>query len=78
MKTNLVKIVRTGNGLKERTHVKTFVSHEEACAFQCKQFDNDWRLAPADLANVKAGVYAFAGGKWHNVKSLDPSVLAHI
>lgn len=27
---------------------------------------------------TKPGTYAWAGGAWHNVKSLDPSVLAHI
>ncbi len=27
---------------------------------------------------TKAGTYAFAGGKWHNVKTLDACILAHI
>lgn len=34
-----------------------------------------WRESSKGL---KAGTYAFAGGQWHNVKSLDASVLAHI
>ena len=27
---------------------------------------------------LKPGTYAYAGGQWHNVRSLDPSILAHI
>ena len=27
---------------------------------------------------LKPGVYAYAGQAWHNVKNLDPSILAHI
>jgi len=35
----------------------------------------DWQISTKGL---KAGTYAYAGGCWHNVKSLDPSALAHI
>ena len=31
-----------------------------------------------DETKLKPGKYAWAGGQWHNIKSLDPSVLAHI
>lgn len=34
-----------------------------------------WRESSKGL---KAGTYAFAGGKWHNVKRLDACMLAHI
>lgn len=78
MKTNLVKTVRTGNGFKERLHVKSFASSELAHGFLNKQYDNNWQIAPAIHADKKAGIYAIAGGVWHNVKSLDPSLLAHI
>lgn len=35
----------------------------------------NWRVSNKGL---KSGTYAYAGGKWHNVKSLDASALAHI
>lgn len=35
----------------------------------------NWRESDKGL---KPGTYAFAGGRWHNVRSLDPCVLAHI
>ncbi len=34
-----------------------------------------WRESSKGL---KAGIYVFAGGQWHNVKHLDPLLLAHI
>lgn len=34
-----------------------------------------WQISNKGLP---AGTYAYAGGKWHNVKSLDSIVLAHI
>ncbi len=34
-----------------------------------------WRISDK---NLKPGTYAFAGGRWHNVKTLDPCALAHI
>lgn len=40
----------------------------------------DWRPTTErpEFASFKPGTYAYAGGAWHNVKSLDPSILAHI
>lgn len=78
MKTNLIRTVRTGNGFKERLHVKSFATSDAAHGFQNKQYDNEWRTAGPEHADKKAGIYAFAGGRWHNVKSLDATVLAHI
>lgn len=71
------KFVRTGNGFKERLHVKAFKTRNDLGAFLCKQEDNTWREGN-ERYPTKTGIYAFAGGQWHNVKSLDPSVLAHI
>jgi hypothetical protein len=34
-----------------------------------------WRESTKGLA---AGTYAYAGGKWHNVKKLDALTLAHV
>jgi len=69
------KTVRTGNGFKERLHIKSFKTSEAMHKFLNKQTDNTWRESKHDF---KSGIYAFAGGQYHNVKSLDPSVLAHI
>lgn len=80
MKTNVVKTVgqiRPGTW-KERLHVKSFATSDDAHGFLNKQCDNSWRIAGPEHADKKAGVYAFAGGRWHNVRSLDPSVLAHV
>jgi hypothetical protein len=61
---------------KERLTIKQFQCAQDMHAFLNKG-DNSlrWRETSKDL---KAGTYAFAGGKWHNVKSLDASMLAHI
>ena len=69
------KTVRTGNGFKERLHIKAFKSSDAMHKFLNKQTDNRWRESNHDF---KSGVYAFAGGQYHNVKSLDSSILAHI
>lgn len=60
---------------KERLIIKEFKTREDGHGFLNKQDNNDWREYEGEL---KAGKYAFAGGKWHNVKKLDPSILAHI
>ena len=73
MKYSLSKI--TGSIFKQRKTVKNFKSAQEMHEFLNKQDNNDWRESKEDL---KAGTYAFAGGSWQNVKSLDASVLAHI
>jgi acyl-CoA reductase-like NAD-dependent aldehyde dehydrogenase len=79
MDTNIQRYVRTGNGFKERLHVKRFKSLNDACEFLNKQDSNAWSISTKDeIKTLKTGIYAFAGGAWHNVKSLDASVLAHI
>ena len=61
-----------GTMCKERMIIK---SVPDVHAFLNKQYDNLWKVYEGPL---KAGTYAFAGGSWHNVKSLDSTVLAHI
>ena len=80
-----IKFVKTGNGLKERLHVKVFKTANDLGDFLCKQTDNTWRECKPDSMSYirvpypdKAGIYACAGGQWHNVKKLDASILAHI
>ncbi len=75
------KFVKTGDGFKERLHVKAFKNMNDLGAFLCKQTDNQWKEGGNPSYQVypqKTGIYAMAGGVYHNVKSLDPSVLAHI
>jgi uncharacterized protein YdeI (YjbR/CyaY-like superfamily) len=69
------KTVRTGNGFKERLHIKSFKHSEDMHKFLNKQTNNNWRESNKQL---KTGIYAYAGGQYHNVKSLDHSILAHI
>jgi hypothetical protein len=56
----------------ERMTIKTV---PDAHAFVNRRYDNDWNVYGGDL---KSGTYAKAGGRWVNVKTLDPSLLAHI
>ena len=85
--STIKKIVRTGNGFKERLHIKSFKTNAAMHIFLNKQPNNDWVINSEpdyygafneETAKLKAGKYAYAGGQWHNVKSLDASVLAHI
>ena len=71
----LQKTTRTGNGFKERMQIKRFKYSDDMYKFLNKQTDNTWSISKHDF---KSGKYAYAGGQWHNVKSLDPSILAHI
>lgn len=78
------KFVRSGHAnLKERLHIKAFTDANALGAFLCKQYDNTWAEVStegqaAHNYPTKSGIYAFAGGQWHNVTKLDPSILAHI
>ena len=77
IRTNNTLEKHTGQfgGAKLRMHVKGFKYREDMYAFLGKQSDNDWKESTKGL---NPGTYACAGGQWHNVKSLDVSVLAHI
>lgn len=69
------------NTFRDRLIVKTFSTDEARHQFLNKQYDNSWRMLPVVFGGLvlptKSGTYARAGGAWHNVKKLDPSVLAH-
>lgn len=62
--------------LHERLDVKAFRDREAMFKFLATG-DNALRWKES-ARGFKAGTYAFAGGKWHNVKSLDATLLAHI
>lgn len=64
-----------GSMCKERMRIKSFKSSDAMHTFLNKQYDNHWKESKHML---KSGLYACAGGQWHNVKSLDASALAHI
>jgi hypothetical protein len=71
-----VKIKKTTGSLgHERLTIKAFKTSQEGHQFLNKQHDNTWNEYSGDL---KSGVYAFAGGAWHNVKHLDKNLLNHI
>ena len=71
-----MKITKTtGTWDKSRKIIRSFKTNQAGHDFLNKQSNNNWRVYDGEL---KAGKYAFAGGQWHNVKSLDSSVLAHI
>jgi len=81
------KTVKTGNGFKTRLHIKGFKSSDAMHEFLNKQANNQWVINSEpdylggfneELAKLKGGQYAYAGGQYHNVKTLDPSILAHI
>lgn len=66
----------------KRLKVKVFKTSNSMHKFLNEQYDNSWKINSGAVAGAelphKAGTYAYAGGKWHNVKQLDPCVLAHI
>ena len=62
-----------------RMTIKCFKTSQAMHEFLNNQTNNDWRVNnEPELTSLKSGTYAYAGGNWHNVKSLDSSVLAHI
>ena len=76
---NIYKITRTGIGFRERVTIKSFKTSDAMHKFL--NTDGNalfWNEAISQYKTLKAGTYAFAGGVWHNVKTLDSSVLAHI
>jgi len=65
-----------GTLAKERLIVKRFKHRNDMWKFLATG-DNALRWRESERS-LPAGTYAYAGGKWHNVKSLDVSVLAHV
>ena len=63
-------------GLHERLVIRSF----QDCSAMHKFLNTGsnacvWKESSKGL---KPGTYAFAGGRWHNIRSLDASILAHI
>lgn len=75
MMNTVQKTVSTGNGFKTRLHIRRFKHSGDMHKFLNEQFDNKWAISSHDF---KSGIYALAGGQYHNVKHLDPTVLAHV
>jgi len=65
---------------KQRMTIKAFKDRNAAYAFIQKESDKSYGINPWAIYDgpLKPGVYAYAGQAWHNVKTLDSSVLAHI
>ena len=65
-----------GTLCKERLIIKGFRHSDDMHKFLCDGGNAlTWKQS---ARGFKPGTYAYAGGKWHNVKSLDSTVLAHI
>ena len=66
----------------ERLMVKSFKDSDKMQKFLNSRNDNSWQVN--DQAGIfstlphKSGHYAYAGGAWHNIKSLDLTILAHL
>lgn len=71
----LTNIPMPGRLFRDRLTIKTFLYRDDMHRFLARQEDNSWRES---LLGLKAGTYARAGGCWHNVRSLDHSLLAHV
>lgn len=66
----------TSTKFKARMQIKHFKSSDAMYTFLNTGGNSlSWKESNRDF---RAGTYAYAGGNWHNVKSLDASVLAHI
>lgn len=74
MMFNLEKLVYAGGMCKQRLHIKAFKTQDVMFTYLNKQSDNKWQLSARSL---KSGIYAFAGGQWLNVKTIDATALAH-
>ena len=65
-----------GTLAKERLTIKRFKCQDDMYKFLATG-DNALRWRESKHA-LPPGTYARAGGRWHNLKSLDISLLAHI
>ncbi len=74
----LFHLQRQPGSFKERLIIKGFKTRDALHTF-LNTSDNGmhWYELKSTMP-TKPGTYAFAGGQWHNVKSLDISILAHI
>jgi hypothetical protein len=66
----------TGPLGRERLQVKVFRTRDEMHKFLNRGSNSlTWRESHKGLSE---GAYAYAGGRWHNVKHLDALTLAHV
>lgn len=72
--------IRKGSRYKgDRMIIRGFKTSDAMHTFLNKQLYHEWTInSDPETATLKPGTYAYAGGCWHNIKSLDASVLAHI
>lgn len=70
---NDLVVTTTGSFGHERKVIKRVPGG--AHAWLNRQDNNDWQIYVGDL---KPGTYAFVGGRWTNVKKIDPSALPHV
>ena len=72
---------------RDRMTIKSFKTSDLMHKFLNKQPNNDWVITSepdyygnfnSEYATLKAGVYAYVGGQWRNVKTIDPCALNHI
>ena len=60
----------------ERLTIKSFQTSDAMHRF-LNTGDNALRWRESNK-NLKPGTYVFAGGRWHNIKTIDPLTLAHL
>ena len=67
----------TGNFIRgrERMIVKGFRTAEAMNTYLCGPNGCGWT---EHTLGLKPGTYAYVGGRWCNVKTLDPLLLAHV
>jgi hypothetical protein len=76
MKKFIIETNKPCYGRGERLKIKGFRTSEAMHKFLNTGSNAlSWRESDKDL---KPGTYAYAGGQWHNIKDLDPCLLAHI
>ena len=66
------------NGFKYRVKVRAFKTNDAMHTFLNKQYDNNWSIMDKPL---KSGIYIERGLRpveMLNIKSIDPSALAHM
>jgi len=66
---------RSGTLGHERLTIRRFANEQAMHKWINARYDNLWRPYTGPL---KAGIYAYVGGEWRNVKSIDRCLLAHV
>jgi hypothetical protein len=61
---------------RDRLRIKAFRDAEAMHKFLATGDNALWWKE--STKGLKAGTYAYAGGRWHNVRTLPPEVLAHV